>query len=142
MTTTWLWRIYLFIRQQDNTAQNRTNFANAFVDNGSLETLVNERKLFNSVVRLSISGNEPAQVFGISTVAKTSMRNDLKTVLDGLTNARYGVVASVAHSSWQENELAITNFPVTPSGQIVTWQNVLTFLNNEFGLQVIEPDIP
>lgn len=138
--TDWLWRIYLFIRQQDNTAQNRTNFANAFVNNGSGETLVNERKLFNNVVRFSTTGEEPAQVFGISTTAKTSMRGDFKTVLDNLANARYAVVANVPHGLWAENELALTNFSITPSGQIVTWQNALTYLNNEFGLFVISEE--
>ena len=141
MITNWLWRIYLFIRAVDNTVQNRINFANAFVNGGSLETLANERKLFNGVTRFSTTGNEPVQVFGISTAAKASMRDDLKAVLDGLTNARYAVVASVAHGSWEENELALTNFPVTPSGQIVTWQTALTFLENEFGLQEIEAEI-
>ena len=140
MTTQWLWRIYLFIRSIDNTAQNRTAFASVFVNGGSMETLANEHRMFDNAVRFSISGNEPAQVFGISTVAKSSMRDDLKAVLDSLTNARYGVVASVVHGSWEENKLALTNFPIIPNGQIVTWQNALTFLNNEFGLQVIETE--
>ncbi len=135
--TDWLWRLYLFIRSIDNTAANRTAFAEAFTNNGSGETAANERKLFEGAVRFSFSGNEPAQAFGINTAAKKEMRDDLKTVLDGLTDARYGVVANIAHGPWQENELALTNFPVTPSGQIVTWQTALTFLENEFGLQVI-----
>ncbi len=135
--TDWLWRIYLFIRAVDNTAQNRTDFANAFVNNGSMETLVNERKLFNGAVRFSMDGNEPVIAFGINTAAKKEMRDDLKVILDNLTNARYAVVANIAHGQWQENELALTNFPITPSGQIVHWQNALTFLDNEFGLQVI-----
>ncbi len=140
--TDWLWRIYLFIRQQDNTAQNRNDFANAFVNGGSLETVANERKLFNSAVRFSTTGNDPVQAFGINTAAKKSMRDDLKDVLDNLTDARYAVVANVAHGSWQENELALTNFPsITPSGQIATWQSALTLLENEFGLLVIEPII-
>lgn len=138
MITEWLWCIYLFIRVADNTAQNRNDFASAFVNNGSGESLADERKLFNGVSRFSVSGEEPAQVFGISTAAKKSMRDDLKTVLDGLTNARYAVVASVAHGTWLEDELALTNFPVTPSGQIVSWQTALAYLNSEFGLQVIE----
>lgn len=136
--TDWLWRGYLFIRSVDNTAQNRTDFANAFVDNGSMETVLNERKLFNGVTRFSTTGNEPVIAFGINTAAKKEMRDDLKVILDNLTNARYTVVANVAHGPWEENELALTNFPVTPSGQIVTWETALTFLNNEFGLQVIE----
>jgi len=139
MTTKWLWRGYLFIRSVDNTAQNRTDFAQAFVNNGSMETVINERKLFDSAVRFSTTGSLPVQAFGINTAVKKDMRDDLKTILDNLTNARYVVVANVAHGPWEENELALTNFPgVTPSGQIATWQAALTFLENEFGLQVIE----
>lgn len=138
MTTQWLWRIYLFIRSVDNTAQNRTDFAEAFVNNASMETVVNERKLFDAAVRFSVTGDEPATALGINTAAKKEMRDDLKIVLDNLTNARYAVVANIAHGSWEEHELALTNFPgVTPSGQIVSWQTALTFLENEFGLQVI-----
>ncbi len=136
--TQWVWRLYLFVRSADNTAQNRTDFAGAFVNGGSMETLANERKLFNGAVRFSTTGNEPIQAFGINTAAKESMRDALKAVLDNLTNARYAVVANVAHGQWEENELALTNFPVAPSGQIVTWQTALTFLENEFGLQIIE----
>ncbi len=140
--TDWLWRLYIFIRAVDNTAANRTAFASAFVNNGSGETTANERKIFDIVVRLSISGNEPAQAFGVNTAAKLSMRDDLRTLLDGLTDGRYAVVANITHGPWQENELALTNFPVTPSGQIATWKAALTFLENEFGLQVIPGESP
>lgn len=140
MTTQWLWRIYLFVRVVDNTAQNRTDFANAFVNNGSLETAENEAKLFNSVVRFSTTGEEPAQAFGINTAAKKSMRDDLKVILDNLTNARYAAVANIAHGQWQENELALTNFPVNITGQIVTWQTAVTYMDDVFNLKVIQSE--
>ncbi len=131
MTTQWLWRGYLFIRSVDNTAQNRTDFANAFANNGSMETVVNERKLFDGAIRFSTTGEDPVQAFGINTAVKKDMRDDLKAILDNLTNARYAVVANVAHGQWEENELALTNFPgVTPSGQIANWIRITTRITN------------
>ncbi len=135
--TNWLWRVYLFIRSVDNTLTNRNAFAAAFVDNGSMETMANERKLFGGATRFSLTGNDPVQAFGVNTAAKKEMRDDLKDVLDSLTNGRYAVVANIAHGPWQEHELALTNFPVVPAGQIVTWSVALTYLENEFGLIVI-----
>lgn len=137
--TEWKWRIYLFVRAADDTAGNRQAFAEAYVNNGSDESLDNEKKMLDSVVRLSTTGQEPAQAFGVNTVAKTGMRGAFKALLDAFTNARYAVVANVAHGQWQEHELVLTNFPVTPNGQIVEWQDALAYLENEFGLQVIQP---
>ena len=137
MATEWKWRIYLFVRAVDVTVANKTAFANIYVNNSSGETLEDERKMFDSVVRLSASGNEPAQAVGINTVAKTSMRDGFKTLLDNLTNARYAVVASVELPNYQESELVLTNFDVTPNGQIVSWDKALEYVESEFGLVVI-----
>lgn len=137
--TDWKWRIYLFVRAADDTAGNRQAFAEIYVNNGSGESLADEKRMLDSVVRLSTTGQEPAQAFGVNTVAKTSMRGAFKALLDALTNARYAAVASVAHGQWQEHELVLTNFPVTPSGQIVTWERALQYLEAEFGLKVIPP---
>ena len=140
MTTEWKWRVYLFVRAADVTAVNKSAFANIYVNNGSGESLEDERKMFDSVVRLSASGNEPAQAVGINTVAKTSMRDDFKTLLDNLTNARYAVVASVELPDYQESELVLTNFDVTPNGQIVSWDMALKYVEKEFGLVIISPE--
>ena len=141
MATEWKWRIYLFVRAADVTAANKSAFANTYVNNGSGEMLEDERKMFDSVVRLSASGNEPAQAVGINTVAKTSMRDGFKTLLDSLTNARYAVVASVELPNYQESELVMTNFPVTPNGQIVSWDKALEYIESEFGLVVIRQEV-
>ena len=141
MATEWKWRIYLFVRAIDVTASNRSAFANIYVNNGSGESLEDERKMFDSVVRLSASGNEPAQAVGINTVAKTSMRDGFKSLLDSLTNARYAVVASVGLPGYQENELVLTNFDVTPNGQIVSWDMALEYIESEFGLVVIRQEV-
>lgn len=141
MTTEWKWRIYLFVRVVDATPENKTAFAEIYVNNDSGETLEDERKMFDHVVRLSISGNEPAQAYGINTVAKTSMRDEFEILLDSLTNARYAVVASVELPGYQEHELVMTNFPVTPSGQIVSWNMALQYIESELGLVVIPPEV-
>ena len=137
MITEWKWRIYLFVRAVDATTTNRQALAEIYSNNGSGETVADELKMFLSVVRLSTAGNGPAQVYGINTVAKTTMQDEFKILLDSLTNARYVVVASVELPGYQEHELVMTNFDVTPSGQIVSWKNALKYIKNEFGLVVI-----
>lgn len=139
MITLWKWCLYLFVRVADVTPENKTALASIYPNNSSGETLEDELKMFLNVVHLSITGNEPAQAFGIATVAKTSMRDEFKTLLDNLTDARYAIIASVPLSGYQEHELVMTNFPVTPNGQIVSWDAALQYIENEFGLVVIQP---
>ena len=139
MTTEWKWRIYLFVRAVDATPENKAALANIYVNNDSGQTFDDEMRMFLNLTRLSVSGELPVQVFGINTVAKTAMREGFKSLLDTLTNARYAVVASVELPGYQEHELVMTNFPVTPSGQIVSWKNALKYIENEFGLVVIPP---
>ena len=137
MTTDWKWGLMLFIRAVDNTSSNRQAFAEIYVNNGSLETLEDELKMFISTVRLSSTGREPAKVFGISTPAKTIMKDEFKSLLDGFTNARYVIVANTKLPNWEDGELVLTNFDVTPNGQNVSWQDALQFIQNEFGFRVI-----
>ena len=103
--TDWKWRLLLFVPAAAGTAENRTAFAEAFVDNGSGETLEDERKMFDSVARLSVSGNEPVQAFAISTLVKASMRDALKTLIDGIPNAEWYVLANGGLPSWNGGEL-------------------------------------
>ena len=137
MTTDWKWRLMLFIRAIDKTTANRQAFAEIYVNNGSLETLEDELKMFISTVHLSITGEEPTKAFGISTPAKTAMKDEFKILLDGLTNARYAIVANTKLPNWEDGELVLTNFDVVPNGQNVSWQDALQFIQNEFGFQVI-----
>ena len=128
----------LFVRAIDATLANKQAFADIFVNNGSGETIEDEKKMFDNTVRLSMNGEEPAQALGVSSAVKLSMRDGLKTLLDGLTNARYAVVANTDLPNYDDGELMLTNFPVTPNGQIVSWQNALIYIENGFGLKVIE----
>lgn len=138
--TLWKFRIYIFIRAVDVTLANKQAFAQIYVNNGGMETLENEMKCFDSVKKFSLSGELPAQVYGLSTPAKLEMRDAFKAMLDQLTDARYAVVANTTLAEYAENELILTNFPVTPNGQIVTWETACTYLYNEYGLIEI-PDL-
>ena len=138
--TLWKWRMFLFVRAVDATAQNKAAFGAIFANNGSLETAENEARAFDNCVRLSVSGEAPAQAFGVNTAIKPEMRDALRTFLDGLAGARYVVVANTELPQYRDGEFILTNFPdpdPDPTGRIVTWQAVLNWLNREYGLQVI-----
>lgn len=140
MTTLWRWRMYLFVRSVDATQVNRQAFAQIYVDNGGMETLQNEMRAFDHPVRLSVSGEPPAQAFGLNTPLKAGMQVDMRMFLDGLPNARYVVVANTQLDNYRDGEFILTNFPdpePDPTGRIVTWKATLAYLNREFGLQVI-----
>ena len=139
--TLWKWRMFLFVRAVDATAANRAAFGAIFANNGSLETAENEALVWDACVRLSVSGEEPAQAFGVNTVIKPEMRDDLRTFLDGLTNARYVVVANTELPNYRDGEFVLANFvdpDPDPTGKVVSWEATLAFLNREFGLQVIQ----
>jgi len=139
--TLWKYRIYLFVRAVDATAQNKAAFGAIFADNGSLETPENEARVFDNCVRLSVSGEAPAQAFGVNTAIKAGMQQPLRDFLDTLTNARYVVVANTELPQYRDGEFILTNFPdpdPDPTGNVVSWEATLQFLNREFGLQVIK----
>lgn len=136
--TDWKWRLMLFVRAVDVTAGRKAAFGQAVADNGSGEALSEESKMFDSVVKLSISGSAPAQVYGVSMPVKLEMRNALKALLEALPQARYVITANTDLPEFADAELVATNFSVTPSGQIVQWADALAYLGSEFGLQPIE----
>jgi len=138
--TLWKWRMFLFVRAVDATAENKAAFGAIFANNGSLETAENEAKVWDACVRLSTTGNAPAQAFGVNTAIKAGMQQALRDFLGTLTNARYVVVANTELANFRDGEFILTNFvdpDPDPTGKIVTWQAVLNWLNREFGLQVI-----
>jgi len=76
----------------------------------------------------------------VNTVIKAGMQQDLRAFLDGLTGARYVVVANTELPQYRDGEFILTNFAdpaPDPTGKIVTWQAVLNWLDREYGLQVI-----
>lgn len=139
--TNWKWRVYLFMRVVDVTAQVKNAVAHLFVDNGGLETLDNESKMFDGVVKFSQTGDEPAIAYGVSFVAKSDMKDAFVNFLQAYPNARYVVSANTELPNWADGELIATNFDVTPNGQIVDWSKIIKFLENEFGLIPITEEI-
>lgn len=135
MTTLWKWRLYLFVLTADNTAANRQSFAEAYVNNGSGESLADERKMLDSVLRLSTSGNAPAQVLGVSTLAKAAMRDALRDFVDGLSQSLWYVTSNQRANL--DALLATNDAGVVVSGQ--TWElaDCLGRLDALRGLRVI-----
>jgi len=136
--TLWKWRLLLFVRAADATAENKQTVAHIYTDNTSGETLEDESKLFNAVIRLSVSGEAPAQVFGINTAVKAQMRTDMQAFLDTLPQCRYYGVANVELPQWNAGDLLVSNGGSGVIGQPFTWQDALQDLYDERGLQMIE----
>lgn len=139
--TDWKWRVYLFMRASDITPQVKDIVAHIFVDNGGIESLANESKMFDQVIKFSQSGDLPAIAYGISFVAKSDMKDAFVNFLQAYPNARYVVSANTELPNWEDGELIATNFDVTPNGQIVDWSIIIKFLENEFGLIPITEEI-
>jgi hypothetical protein len=136
MTTQWTHILHMVVLENLNTAQNRQTFADIFADNGSGELDSNEIKMFNSVVKLSVSGSLPAQGFGLSSPVKPAMRSALEAFIETLGNGcRYFAVRQ------SDNMLVLTNSGVlTPPVANFTRGDVLAAINAErvniFGLNV------
>jgi hypothetical protein len=138
--TEWKFRVYLFIRQADVTEQVKDDFVSIFTNNGSGETAANERKMFDTLVKFSLDGELPAVAYGVQFAAKPAMKDDFVSFLIAYPTARYVVAANsrLYDLGYLDGELIATNFDVTPNGQIVTWDKVTKFLENEFGLIEID----
>lgn len=141
--TLWKWRMFLFVRAVDATATNKAAYGAIFANNGSLETAENEARVWDNCVRLSVSGETPAQAFGVNTAIKAGMQQALRDFLDTLTNAKYVVVANTTLANFADGEFILTNFvdpTPDPVGHLVTWNRTLEWLDTEFGLQVINEE--
>ena len=139
MSTNYKFRLFLFVRAQDATLANKRALAEVFAAESG-ETVANEAKALDAV-RLSVSGEEPAQAFGLNTAITGTMRDGILAFLDTLTNPRWVVSANTMLPQYADCEFIVTNFPDAPdmTGKTVTWQMALNYLNNEYGLQVIVP---
>jgi hypothetical protein len=135
--TDWKWRLFLFVKASDNTPDNRQAFGHIFADNTSGETVEDESRLFDAVVRLSTSGEAPAQVFGINTAVKAEMRTALQAFLGTLSQSRYYAVANITLPNYGMGDLLKANGGSGVIGESFTWQDALDDLYNERGLQVI-----
>lgn len=82
MATEWRYRLILIVHINANTLANRQAFAQAFVDNGSGETLENEMLMFGNAVKLALASTPTVhRAFGISVPVKAAMRDALLAVI-------------------------------------------------------------
>jgi len=141
MTSEWKFRCFLFIRAVDATGANKRALARVYVDNGSGETLEDELKMFDSVVRLSVTGAEPAQVFGINLTAKQTMRDAFINLISGLTQPAWAVLANTTLPQYADGEVIAVSPTLNPNfvGMQATWEQALQYLENQYGLKVIPP---
>jgi len=131
--TDWKWRLYLAIRAADNTAANRQAWGDIFANNGSGESAENERKMADSAIRLSASGDEPAQVLVASSLVKADMRTPLQTLIGGLTQSLWAVVTNPGGLFIASNVGAGGQV-----GQPFRLDDALAYLRDTYNLQVIE----
>lgn len=134
----WKVRMMLFVRAVDNTPANRQSFGEIYANNGSMENVSDESKLFDNAMRLSTTGNTPAQVFGLETLLLLpDMRDDMRTFLDTLPQSRYYVVANIDLPQYDRGELMLANGGSGVMGEPFAMTDALNDLYNERGLQVI-----
>lgn len=135
--TTYLYRLMIFVRSADATASMKKAFANMFADFGSGESRADQQAMYNSVTKFVRSSDPdgPVVAFGVSTAAKGSLKDELRTFLQQFPQARIVITASVAHDQFAEDELIWTNFNVTPNGQLIDWAEALRLLKEEFDIE-------
>lgn len=144
----WQWYVMgLFVKESDVTPENKAAFAAIFATNGSGETIADESKLFDNVLRLSVSGELPAQVYGLAVPLKPEMREPMEGFLDTLSQSRYYVVRNLVLQPGQFiGQLMKTNDAIEPlvvPGQPpwdttpFTLQDALDDLYADRGLQLI-----
>lgn len=136
MTTDWKFRLFLFVRAVDATNANKQALAAIYTDNGSGEALADELKMFDSVVRLSTTGTEPAQVLGINLTAKPGMKDEFVALLNGLTDPTWAVLANTTFDGYGDSEVIAVSPTLNPNfvGLVVSWRQALDYLESQYGL--------
>lgn len=120
--TEWVRRAHIFIRA--NIIEEAKDRAALIMPD------INEREMFS--VRLSVSGDEPPQVFGCNTALKLSHVQRWKDEFIDLNpaNVTYFLLDAATNTL-----LATNSLTVVVNGQIWTWQDSL----GDVGLVVIQP---
>lgn len=135
----WAYKILLFIREADVVLDNKTSFATIFINNGSGETINNEKLLFDVYARLSTSGSLPVEMRGVEMCAKDTMIDGFRSLVEGLTNGRYLVISNTQTEAYADRELISHNF-VTASptvGNVVNWSDAIDFIGTELEMALI-----
>ena len=110
MTTEWLYQLMLVVPESANTEENREAFAAIFVNNGSGQSLEDERQLFKNAVRIGVNGVIPILAYGIVTPVKPSMRTALEGFLNGIQQAQWYATANVdLPNSRKQGELLLSS---------------------------------
>lgn len=138
----WKIRLMLFVRAVDVTVENKITFGTIFSANGSGETAENESRLLDKTTRLSVSGEEPAQVFGINTaILLPDMRIAVRNFINTLPQVRYYIVSNIDTDYYNEGDYIESNKDGLVWLGGFTWQDALNDLYTERGLRVIPPAI-
>lgn len=142
MMTKWILRLYFFVPVSAVNTTLRDMVADAFANNASGETALNERRLVDSLARLSVSGTEPVQVLALNSAVKTAMRTAVRTVIGAVLQNAWYVVSNVdgliiGESTYNENELVAFGGRAAATGRIGT---LFTFADavSDLGLQSID----
>lgn len=110
-------RLYLVVPNAAQTVQNRDTFATAFVNNGSGETLINERKLLDGSTQLALVASPNTKAAnGIAPLVPLALRDELQTAIttinSGLSVAnriRYYACAEISFSTFTAGHLIQSN---------------------------------
>ncbi len=142
MATKWVVRLYFFVPVSAVDATLRDMVADAFANNASGETALNERKLVNTLARLSTSGNEPAQALALNSAVKLAMRTAIRTIIQAVPQNAWYVVSNVnglliSETPYNEGELIAFGGRAQATGRVGT---PFTFAEAvaDLGLQAIE----
>ena len=126
--TLWKWRLYLIIPAAAVTPTLRQQIANRFSANGSGESEANE-DIGPKAIRLSTTGNAPAQAIALNTAVKASMRDALRALIEAVPSARVWVVANTAFDDKDDGELIATNTVHGTVGQVWTFEQAIAAFN-------------
>ena len=138
--TAWTRRLIFFMRTADISAAERRLLRRAFSRNGSGETEADEDKAFDNPAKFSLTGNDPAQVIAINTLAKPAILRALRVRADVLPQALWYVVGN--ETGVNDGVLLRTNDPdVTPAGQTWDWQDAIARVDALRGLKPIVEDV-
>lgn len=140
--TDWKWDLYLIVPKASVNASVITTFAQIYVTGGSGETLANEKKCFDSVVRLSLSGAMPVTHYGLSTPVKPAMLAPFVALLNSLSGCSAVGVAHTDLTNHPIHEVIQSTMAGVTEGQILTWDQTLQYLNTQWGLKVIPNVVP
>ena len=136
MTPDWKYRLYLFVRATDVTNTNKILLAGIYVLNGSGETLENELKMFDGSIKLSDG------IIGLNLTATQPMLDQIMRLVSSLSDPIWIVTANTTLPDYADGSvISISpNLPQDVVGRVISWNDVLTIIEDQFGLRELTPD--